>query len=185
MSSYLASFQCAGCFIEGRLSAQTHQVPGFSSINLLIRSLHSLFCNTMTSIPRCLRYASPPTNVLFSPITTRATLYKTQAPVHISHGDKEVYIVAPLYAEAGSLPEFSRVEISAFLCNNHDPRQSSHTQKASSARDRGGLHVELATLSALACCDLYRESSPPWTLDRHRWGLLLLQSLPSLLLQQR
>ena len=73
-----------------------HQTSGFSLINLLIRSWHCLFSRTTTSIPLCLRYASPPTKVLFSPITTRATLYMTQAPVHMSHGDKEVYMVAPL-----------------------------------------------------------------------------------------
>ena len=92
----------------------THQTSGFSLINLLIRSWHSLFSSTTTWIPFCLRYASPPTKVLFSPMTTRATLYMTQAPVHISHGDKEVYMVAPLYADPGSRPVFSRVDISAY-----------------------------------------------------------------------
>ena len=91
-----------------------YQTSGFSLINLLIRSWHSLFSSTTTSIPLCLRYASPPIKVLFSPMTTRATLYMTQAPVHISHGDKDVYMVAPLYADPGSRPVFSRVEISAF-----------------------------------------------------------------------
>lgn len=48
-----------------------------------------------------------------SPMTTRLTLYMTQAPVHMSQGERVVYIVAPRYAEAGSLPAFSRHEISA------------------------------------------------------------------------
>lgn len=37
-----------------------------------------------------------PTNVLFSAMTTRATLYRMQAPVHMSQGLSEVYIVEPL-----------------------------------------------------------------------------------------
>jgi hypothetical protein len=38
-----------------------------------------------------------------------------QAPVHISQGESVVYIVAPLYAEAGRRPAFSRAEISAWF----------------------------------------------------------------------
>ena len=125
---YLHSCHTLGTFWN-RAFAEAHQMLGFSSMNFLIRSWHSLFSSTMTSIPLALRYASPPTKVLFSPITTRATLYKMQAPVHISHGDKEVYMVAPWYAEAESLPVFSSVEISAF----GKVHQSSHL--ASSARE--------------------------------------------------
>ena len=50
---------------------------------------------------------------IYAPMTTRLTLYIMHAPVHMSHGDRVVYIVAPLYAEAGNLPAFSSAEISA------------------------------------------------------------------------
>jgi hypothetical protein len=39
----------------------------------------------------------------------------TQAPVHMSHGLKVVYMVAPRYADAGRRPAISSVDISAFL----------------------------------------------------------------------
>ena len=81
-------------------------------MNFLMSSLHSSLSNTTTSMPFDLRWSSPPTNVLFSAMTTRATLYRMQAPVHMSHGLSEVYIVAPLYAEAGRRPEFSSADIS-------------------------------------------------------------------------
>jgi len=46
-------------------------------------------------------------------MTTRFTLYMMHAPVHISHGERDVYIVAPLYADAGNRPAFSKADISA------------------------------------------------------------------------
>lgn len=61
--------------------AATHQISGFSAMNLSMRALHSAFSRTTTSTPRCLRYSSPPTKVLFSPMTTRETPYRRQAPV--------------------------------------------------------------------------------------------------------
>src|SRR5689334_14902168 len=79
-------------------------------------SLHSSLSKITTSIPFDLRWSSPPKNVLFSATTTRATLYRIQAPVHISQGLSEVYMVAPLYAEAGRRPEFSSADISPCLC---------------------------------------------------------------------
>jgi hypothetical protein len=90
-----------------------YQTSGFSLMNLSIRALHSSFSNTTTSTPRSFKYFSPPTKVLFSPITTRRTLYRMHAPVHMSHGERVVYIVAPSYAVAGSRPEFWRADISA------------------------------------------------------------------------
>ena len=119
MSSFLSLSMTVskGLQFRKRLGAleevqMTYQTSGFSSMNFFISASHSLSWSTTTSIPRCLRYASPPTKVLFSPMTTRPTLYITQAPVHMSHGDNVVYMVAPRYAEAGSLPVFSRAEIS-------------------------------------------------------------------------
>ena len=38
--------------------------------------------------------SSPPTNVRFSPITRRGMPYSRIAPVHMSHGDSVVAIVA-------------------------------------------------------------------------------------------
>jgi hypothetical protein len=46
------------------------------------------------------------------PMTTRFTLYRMQAPVHMSHGDSVVYMVEPLYFAAGSRPASSSADIS-------------------------------------------------------------------------
>jgi hypothetical protein len=92
-----------------------YQTSGFSRMNFSISALHSSLSNTTTSTPRSLRYFSPPTKVLFSPMTTRFTLYRMHAPVHMSHGERVVYIVAPSYATAGSRPEFWRADISAWM----------------------------------------------------------------------
>lgn len=81
-------------------------------MNVFISSSHSAFLRLTTSIPRCFKYSSPPTKVLFSPMTTRETLYRTQAPVHMSQGDSVVYIVLPAYAEAGRRPACSKAEVS-------------------------------------------------------------------------
>lgn len=91
----------------------TDQSPGFSCINFSIIFLHSSLFTLTISTPRCRNCFSPPTNVSFSPITTLEILYKRHAPVHMSHGERVVYIVAPLYAEAGSRPVFARQDISA------------------------------------------------------------------------
>jgi hypothetical protein len=48
-----------------------------------------------TVMPLDLRWSSPPTNVVFSPMTTRETLYRMQAPVHMSQGESVVYMVEP------------------------------------------------------------------------------------------
>src|SRR5271155_444987 len=85
-------------------------------MNFFIKALHSALSNSTTSIPRSFRYASPLlTNVLFSPITTRPTLYIKHAPVHMSHGDSVVYMVAPTYEDAGSRPLDSMADISAWI----------------------------------------------------------------------
>ena len=55
------------------------------------------------------------TSAITDPMTTRLTLYSRQAPVHISHGERVVYIVEPLYAEAGRRPAFSRAEVSPYV----------------------------------------------------------------------
>ena len=88
----------------------------------------------MTLIPRCLRYASPPTKVLFSPITTRATLYRTHAPVHISHGDKEVYMLDRNVA----------VSI-AFLRTCFDPWNVSRHSRVTPQDSKFSLTEEIAT----------------------------------------
>lgn len=103
----------------------TYHSSGVLSINFFIKALHFSSSSTTTSIPRCFKYSSPPTKVLFSAITTRATLYRMQAPVHMSQGESEVYIVAPSYAFAGSRPEFSRADISAYGCQAVMPRTAS------------------------------------------------------------
>ncbi len=109
----------------------TYQISGFCSMNFSIRSWQTVLFILMTSTPCCFKYSSPPKKVLFSPITTREMPYNRHAPVHIeqllkrcqpvvlylvtcyyTHGDKVVYIVAPLYAEAGSRPEFSKAAVS-------------------------------------------------------------------------
>ena len=91
----------------------THQSSGCSLMNVRISCSHSAFWRLTTSTPLERRYSSPPTKVVFSPITTRQTLYRIHAPVHMSHGDRVVYIVAPLYEDAGSRPACSRADISA------------------------------------------------------------------------
>ena len=54
------------------------------------------------------------TSTVTGPMTTRLTLYSKQAPVHISHGERVVYMVEPSYAEAGKRPAFSRAEVSPY-----------------------------------------------------------------------
>lgn len=60
-------------------------------------------------------------------MTTRFTLYIMQAPVHISHGERVVYIVAPRYVVAERRPAFSKADISAW----GKWRQAGYTEAAS------------------------------------------------------
>lgn len=90
----------------------THQSFGCSLMNFCIKSSHSLLRTLITSTPRERSKSSPPTNVLFSPRTTRGISYNRQAPVHIEHGDNVVYMVLSRYADAGKRPADSRVDIS-------------------------------------------------------------------------
>jgi hypothetical protein len=57
--------------------------------------MHSSLLKTTTSMPLSFKYFSPPRKVSFSPITTRATLYRIHEPVHMSQGERVVYMVAP------------------------------------------------------------------------------------------
>lgn len=60
------------------------------------------------------------TSKITHPITTRFTLNNRQAPVHISQGERVVYIVDPLYAEAGKRPAFSSAEVSPYAFHQLD-----------------------------------------------------------------
>lgn len=63
-------------FIDTALATDesTYQSSGCLRMNSLISSSHSLLSTLITSTPRCLRYSSPPTKVLFSPSTMRLIL---------------------------------------------------------------------------------------------------------------
>lgn len=147
-----------------------YHTSGCSSMKLFIKAWHSRSSSTTTSIPRCLRYSSPPTNVTFSASTTRFNLYRIHAPVHISHGESVVYIVAPAYTDAGSLPLFSKADISAFT---HEAINQSHLSKSCNS-----LHAELHSHFAPSCYVLFLISYPPWRLDRLQWAHLLPLPLP-------
>ena len=56
----------------------------------------------------------------------KRTLYMTQAPVHISQGERLVYMVAPWYTEAGRRPAFSRHDISAWWWSGHHHHHRHH-----------------------------------------------------------
>ena len=147
------------------------QTAGWSFMNRVISALHSSLSTSTTSTPLSFRYLSPPTNVLFSPMTTLAILYIMHAPVHMSHGERVVYITAPAYAEAGSLPEFSRAAISAcerFLVSSGQKGSSSqkHYLRAVSRCPVGLAYC----VPDLVFCHLC-------VLGKLRSGLLLLRHL--------
>lgn len=48
-----------------------------------------------------------------------------QAPVHMSHGDRVVYMVASRYVAAGSRPAFSKADISAYASKVR-PQRGNH-----------------------------------------------------------
>src|SRR5207245_410686 len=55
---------------------------------------HSGSSTTSIWTPRSTKYSSGPRNVRFSPITTLGMRYRRMAPLHISHGESVVYMVA-------------------------------------------------------------------------------------------
>ena len=85
---------------------------GSAAMNSVISSTHSASSSTTTSTPRSRSRSSAPRNVRFSPITTRGILYSRIAPVHMSHGDNVVTMVARAYTLAGSRPARSRQSVS-------------------------------------------------------------------------
>lgn len=130
----LGGYQSSGCFLM-------KSAMSFS---------HSAFLRFTTSIACADKFSSAPRYVLFSPRTTRSMLYSMQAPVHISQGLSVVYMVAPLYAEAGNRPAASKAAISAYVHRLGNMNQHSYGED---------LHVLLRCSSAHADCALCQVSA--------------------------
>src|SRR3989337_1542358 len=81
-------------------------------MNSAMSALHSSESRFTTATPRERSRSSPPMNVRFSPITTRGIPYRRIAPVHMSHGESVVYIVARRYTDAARRPAFSSASVS-------------------------------------------------------------------------
>src|SRR3972149_4890534 len=64
------------------------QISGCSVMNSRISTAHSSESRLTISTPRARSRSSAPTNVRFSPMTTRGVPYRRIAPAHMSHGGR-------------------------------------------------------------------------------------------------